>query len=55
MENKRDPYHHLDQFIAKRLPSFFPGVFETPNDPPSFAQDLRYLPLHDPTYAPSAF
>jgi hypothetical protein len=52
MANERDPHQYLNQFVAEHLPNLVPGIFETAGDPPSFAEDLRYSPLHDPKYPP---
>jgi hypothetical protein len=47
MEDYGYPKQFLSQYVTERLPVMGRGVFELPYDPPSFAADLRYLPLKD--------
>jgi hypothetical protein len=41
---------YLQSYIAERLPVLEQGDFDLPGDPPSLAEDRRYVPLRDPAY-----
>jgi len=41
---------HLQQYITERLPQLTQGYFENPEDPPSIADDRRYMPLSPLSY-----
>ena len=41
---------HLQQYITERLPQLTQGYFENPEDPPSIADDRRYMPLKPFSY-----
>jgi len=38
----------LNRFVAEKLPEYPMGSSEIEGDPPSFATDVRYVPLRDP-------
>jgi len=42
--------NHLHQYTAERLPQLAQGYFENPEDPPSIADDRRYVPLSPLSY-----
>ena len=41
---------HLQQYVTERLPRLAQGYFENPEDPPSIADDRRYMPLKPLSY-----